>query len=728
MMPAATVVAADPDAIYKDMVFTTVTPCVIFDSRPAFGGTGKFDPEEQRAFDVVGNIDLSGQGGNAAGCGVPGFAGSLARVQAIFVNLIAIEAESAGTVKAWASDKLEPVQGAFVNYQALTPPMNNSNAVAIELRQDNAGEDITVKNRTGKAHIRGVVVGYWSQAILSGALRFGAEEGSSGLYFFNGGSMGGEWMIWNDSFNWFEFSGPMDIQGNALVRGELQIGTPADHGAFAWVSPNQIFTMNNLASNGDVMATGRLTSSGGIVTDGFVSINDDLSVGSPGDGIGDGFFGGSLIVEGDISGDTVGGTSGFFYNGITMGSLSNPIDVKITNLDGDLRLERDPNNTQADGLDNMFRVFTNGTIEQMRIQDADEATTYFDGLVTANGLDYAESFQIRDETLSQGEVVSFDLDRPGFVNRADAEYATGLAGVISSKPGFVTGSSFDAEDQADPEIARLRDQARMAKDTAAEKRYMAILIEKKERTTRHVALAGRVPVRVDGSYGPVRPGDYLTSSPTPGHAMVMTRPGPTIGMALEAFDSDQKGSVLVFVQSGWHGQPRSPEVGRPDRAVGEQAESIERTASRPDSPTRAIAPDVAPMLNAATTLAENHVVSEAVEVGDVLVVDEIHPGSLRRANRPDDPTVVGVVADDRALVFGRGLNRGDGKPVATVGTVLVKVDARYSPIAVGDLLSTSATPGFAMRSATGASGTIMGKALDPLSNGTGVIRMLVMLR
>jgi hypothetical protein len=67
-------------------------------------------------------------------------------------------------------------------------------------------------------------------------------------------------------------------------------------------------------------------------------------------------------------------------------------------------------------------------------------------------------------------------------------------------------------------------------------------------------------------------------------------------------------------------------------------------------------------------------------------------------------------------------------PVAQSGTVLCKVDASYAPIGVGDLLSTSPTPGHAMRSDAAKPGTIVGKSLEPLDNGTDIIRVLVMLR
>ncbi len=81
-----------------------------------------------------------------------------------------------------------------------------------------------------------------------------------------------------------------------------------------------------------------------------------------------------------------------------------------------------------------------------------------------------------------------------------------------------------------------------------------------------LALAGRVPMKVSTQNGPINIGDYLTSSSIPGVAMKATKPGETIGKALESFDcsiapllngSDQNntticsGKILVFVNVGF---------------------------------------------------------------------------------------------------------------------------------------------------------------------------------
>jgi len=66
-----------------------------------------------------------------------------------------------------------------------------------------------------------------------------------------------------------------------------------------------------------------------------------------------------------------------------------------------------------------------------------------------------------------------------------------------------------------------------------------------------VALSGRVWTFVDASTAAVEPGDLLTTSLTPGHAMVASDSsrshGATIGKAMSRMPQGEKGLVLVLV-------------------------------------------------------------------------------------------------------------------------------------------------------------------------------------
>jgi hypothetical protein len=114
-------------------------------------------------------------------------------------------------------------------------------------------------------------------------------------------------------------------------------------------------------------------------------------------------------------------------------------------------------------------------------------------------------------------------------------------------------------------------------------------------------------------------------------------------------------------------------------------------------------------------------VSGPVEPGDVLVLDPLAGGSLREASSPADPLVVGVA-----------IRPVEGSPgiwlVATTGVVEVRVEATVAPIRRGELLATSPIVGRAMRAEAATPGTILGKALDPLVDGVGTIRVLLSSR
>src|SRR5215207_10192733 len=70
-----------------------------------------------------------------------------------------------------------------------------------------------------------------------------------------------------------------------------------------------------------------------------------------------------------------------------------------------------------------------------------------------------------------------------------------------------------------------------------------------------------------------------------------------------------------------------------------------------------------------------------------------------------------------------------GVPVALNGKAWCKVDAEEEAVEVGDLLTTSGTPGHAMKASdvTRYVGAVIGKALAPLAEGRGLVPVLVSL-
>ncbi len=123
---------------------------------------------------------------------------------------------------------------------------------------------------------------------------------------------------------------------------------------------------------------------------------------------------------------------------------------------------------------------------------------------------------------------------------------------------------------------------------------------------------------------------------------------------------------------------------------------------------------------------------DKINAGSVLIIDEDNPGKLALSNKSYDTKVAGIVAGGKGL--GSGVRLGAGQfdyDVALAGRVYCKVDATDEAIKAGDLLTTSATPGYAMKAMDymRAQGAILGKAMESLEKGQkGQILVLVTLQ
>ena len=94
-------------------------------------------------------------------------------------------------------------------------------------------------------------------------------------------------------------------------------------------------------------------------------------------------------------------------------------------------------------------------------------------------------------------------------------------------------------------------------------------------------------------------------------------------------------------------------------------------------------------------------------------------GALFPSQIAYDKRVAGVVSGagdyKPGIVLDKQQSDRTRQPIALLGKVFCKVDARYGAIEVGDLLTTSPTPGHAMKvdDPLKAFGTVIGKALRP---------------
>ena len=149
---------------------------------------------------------------------------------------------------------------------------------------------------------------------------------------------------------------------------------------------------------------------------------------------------------------------------------------------------------------------------------------------------------------------------------------------------------------------------------------------------------------------------------------------------------------------------------------------------------------------------------EPLETGDVVVITgfdkpvagEIPVLRVRKATEAGSTAVAGVV--DQPFVVqapqageekpipkparaaahvadGTAIGPGEYLSIVTLGSFkVIKVDASYGAIRVGDLLVSSPNPGYAMRAEDPRVGTLIGKAMGTLDKGTGVIPVLVALQ
>ena len=135
------------------------------------------------------------------------------------------------------------------------------------------------------------------------------------------------------------------------------------------------------------------------------------------------------------------------------------------------------------------------------------------------GSDFAEPFEISNtDSLPLGSLVVIDPEHPGMLKQATEPYDKKVAGVISGAGGIYPG--------------------------------IIVTKENKLNGSQYVALTGKVYALATAANGPIEPGDLLTTSPIPGHAMKaadQTRwPGTVIGKAMSSLDTWIESGFLAY--------------------------------------------------------------------------------------------------------------------------------------------------------------------------------------
>jgi hypothetical protein len=174
------------------------------------------------------------------------------------------------------------------------------------------------------------------------------------------------------------------------------------------------------------------------------------------------------------------------------------------------------------GIPGMFGIY-NRVVNRSGLEIDGNLNVYVKALQITGGADLSEKFDVaaeKDESdIEPGMVVAIDAKNPGKLQVSRRAYDRRVAGVISGAGGVQPGMTLGQE------------------GTLADGKHP-------------VALSGRVYVRVDASYGAIKPGDLLTSSPTPGHAMKASisakAQGAIIGKAMTGLNSG-KALVLALI-------------------------------------------------------------------------------------------------------------------------------------------------------------------------------------
>jgi hypothetical protein len=139
-------------------------------------------------------------------------------------------------------------------------------------------------------------------------------------------------------------------------------------------------------------------------------------------------------------------------------------------------------------------------------------------------------------------------------------------------------------------------------------------------------------------------------------------------------------------------------------------------------------------------VAEPYNVANAGEIkalaGMVVCIDGEKVGQMKVAGRAYDKRVAGIISGANGINPGITLRQkgtvADGSlPVASIGRVWCWCDADANgAIEAGDMLTTSDTPGHAMkvRDYNKANGAVIGKAMSSLTSGKGLVLVLVSLQ
>jgi hypothetical protein len=406
----------------------------------------------------------------------------------------------------------------------------------LELRYTSRSSGFPLFSSSAGVNVNG---GYWgntiSNNIIGGTIAGGGDSFRSGITFFESpnivsgdfGSVGGGYN--NTAGN----SGTVPGGYNNTATGAASFAAGASASA---INPNSFVWSDGTAISSSANNSFDIHASGGVHingTDLFLVANNDRNEGL---GYRSSFAGTS--INGPVLYSYLGGALGavspdtialsWDYSGNV--SVNNNLSAGSLTVRGEFAVVNGLGGVQCyigdDGSGNDVQIgsLKSGITAVACYNEADNAYMhlYCSSITIEGGADLAEPFQIskpdQDQAISPGAVVVIDDQNPGHLKMSDQGYDTHVAGVVSGANGINPG-------------IQMQQQGVMEGG-------------------KNVALTGRVYVQADTSNGAIKPGDLLTTSTTPGHAMKVTdhvrAVGAILGKAMTGL-SEGKGMVLVLV-------------------------------------------------------------------------------------------------------------------------------------------------------------------------------------
>lgn len=265
--------------------------------------------------------------------------------------------------------------------------------------------------------------------------------------------------------------------------------------------------------------------------------------------------------------------------------------------------------------------------------------------IRGSGADLAELYGTYDTSLQAGDVVTLDADMKAGVKKTTRAYDPQVMGIVSTVPGIVIG---DVEDPGATPVM--------------------------------LALAGRVPLKVSLENGPIKKGDYLTPSSTPGVAMKATKAGVIIGQAMTTYDDPALPAYIVVFIKMDHGQGsklseliQDPSVASSTAASMGTATSLETTDDSP-APAKTFQQQVLAYFNSNKALLEQKV-----------DISEISADRISAGLEVITPTLYATTVATNSIVTSDGEYIEIGSPVAFALPPLFSKDtAGFALIKEGD--------------------------------------------